>query len=153
MGGVNVADKTIPYVARLVFDPYNWNRDEIDLNLFTQCSGIIIHANYILTTKLGINFILGLWYLTDLNTGNKNQSLLTRWIQIKFCCNADDKVTIYLNEYKGNFQYNFDKSSKLLVEKTDLKLGFQGEAQETAKNLQNQVCAFQVLRFLIHEIH
>ena len=78
MGGVNVADKTIPYVARLVFDPYNVNTDEIDLNLFTQCSGTIIHANFILTSKLGINVILCLRTFAVIDTGTKNQPLFAR---------------------------------------------------------------------------
>ena len=78
MGGVNVADKTILYVARLVFDPYNVNTDEIDLNLFTQCSGTIIHANFILTSKSGINVILCLRTFPVINTETKNQSLFAR---------------------------------------------------------------------------
>ena len=55
LGGVNVAVNSIPYVARLVFDPYNMERSEIDNNLFTQCSGTIIHAHFIITSKSGIS--------------------------------------------------------------------------------------------------
>ena len=66
-GGLDVARDSIPYVTRLVFDPYNMERSDIDINLFTQCSGTIIHPHFILTSK--------------------------------FCCNADDKVTIYLDDY------------------------------------------------------
>ena len=55
LGGVNVAEGSIPYVARLVFDPYNMERSEIDNNLFTQCSGTIIHRHFIITSKSGIH--------------------------------------------------------------------------------------------------
>lgn len=55
LGGVNVAENSIPYVARLVFDPYNMERSEIDNNLFTQCSGTIIHAHFIITSKSRIH--------------------------------------------------------------------------------------------------
>ena len=54
LGGINVAENSIPYVARLVFDPYNMERSDIDNNLFTQCSGTIIHAHFIITSKSGI---------------------------------------------------------------------------------------------------
>ena len=83
-GGKDVARNSIPYVTRLVFDPYNMERSDIDVNLFTQCSGTIIHAHFILTSK--------------------------------FCCDADDKVTIYLDDYDvlrpGDSGYKDDASNE-----------------------------------------
>ena len=55
LGGIDVAENSIPYVARLVFDPYNMERSDIDNNLFTQCSGTIIHSHFIITSKSGIH--------------------------------------------------------------------------------------------------
>ena len=63
LGGVNVAEGSIPYVARLVFDPYNMERSEIDNNLFTQCSGTIIHAHFMITSKSGIHVEREWWLI------------------------------------------------------------------------------------------
>ena len=64
MGGEKVTEGSMPYVARLIFDPHNTLRSDMDRNLYQQCSGIVIHAHFILTSR--------------------------------FCCSADDKVTITL---------------------------------------------------------
>ena len=82
MGGQKVVEGSMPYVARLIFDPFNTLRADMDENLYQQCSGTVIHAHFILTSK--------------------------------FCCSADDKVTIMLNEYtvqkNDDGSYNFDNA-------------------------------------------
>ena len=82
MGGQKVVEGSMPYVARLIFDPYNTLRTDMDENLYQQCSGTVIHPHFILTSR--------------------------------FCCSADDKVTIMLNEYtiqkNDDGTFNFDNA-------------------------------------------
>ena len=80
LGGEKVIEGSMPYVARLIFDPFNTMRLDMDKNLYQQCSGTVIHPHFVLTSR--------------------------------FCCSADDKVTITLSEYtvrqNTDGSYNFD---------------------------------------------